>query len=204
MLLYRSYCVYDFKFQEKEYPSKDHSDFQFRTLTPDLIKHFFSEESQRMTEFLAFLQKSYSGFALTKDERLVSYGWVADCSHRMPPHIGNNLRRQASWIFYCGTYAPFRGQGGFRFLLNQIIAAHSIVRPLKPLYIDTRPTNLVSRRAVLSAGFHPAGILRSVIFFVPRYSFPLLSSWNALSAHKKLPSVGPVENQPARFSGDPT
>jgi hypothetical protein len=141
------------------------------------IKLFFHDDPARRKEFLGFVSRGFEGWLLVDNGQWVTYGWLADCRHRMPPHIKLQLNQDAAWIFYCGTRESSRGKGSFQRFLNHIIREEATRFPHRELYIDTTKQNVPSGKAIQKSEFQPCGVITTYSFRLPFLNINLKSCW---------------------------
>jgi RimJ/RimL family protein N-acetyltransferase len=100
--------------------------------------------------------------------------------------------RGSYWILWGHTKEEFRGLGCFTKGLKHIVEETQSVRYAPLIYVDARVENIPSRRAILSAGFSPAGVITTRQLWVPRLgSFAIRGSWQRQVVHPGVNAACP-------------
>jgi hypothetical protein len=186
VIVWRTYCAYRFPWgRHPQTTVPGNYSYEILPLSTETIQKYFSSDSRR-AQFLRFVSLGFEGWLITSDSQWVTYGWVANCNRRMPPHIGRNLRTDADWIFYCGTKDSFRGQGGFKTILRHIVNTRATQTPFRELYVDAVKATTASRRGISSTGFESFGTVTTFSLRLPRISFTLGSRWDRHAQHPQL------------------
>jgi RimJ/RimL family protein N-acetyltransferase len=152
------------------------------------IEKLFADEPDLQRRFHDFVAQGQEGVFLLRDGHWASYGWFSRPGGAPPGHLPAWVANQhGCWIFFCHTREAFRGQGLFRRLLRHMVSriAREGIAPV--VYIDALTTNTPSRRAILSAGFTPWGVLTTRQLWLPGIGSTLISSsWRIEEAHPPL------------------
>lgn len=158
--------------------------FAWHPATEASVRKLFAQDSPRRRRFLRFLRSGWFGFFLAGGDEWITYGWCTPPATPHPPHLprwAGGLG--AYWIFYCHTREEFRGKGHYQRLLSRLVCG-AYQRAGAPLVLcDTLPGNLASRRAVIKAGFSPAGVLEA---FRPVRGLVIGGGWQREAMHVPL------------------
>ena len=122
------------------------------------------------------------GLIAQSAEQWAFYGRIKPCVQGVPRHLGR-IRCDGSWIFGCRTNQSFRNQGLFQEGIQRLARVAEITSPDAAIYIDSEPHNVAAHRAILRAGFEPAGVVSTRMLRLPRMSLVVSSCWHHESAH---------------------
>jgi GNAT superfamily N-acetyltransferase len=92
-------------------------------------------------------------FGFARDGRFVSSLWATENSPRYP------IESDACVLGPLLTSTEMRGRGLATALLRATVSCPATLR-YRTIYIDTMPSNIASRRAIVRAGFAPFAVLR--------------------------------------------
>jgi hypothetical protein len=139
---------------------------------------YFGGEPHLQRDFGHFLHQRALGFLVLVDGRWASHLWMSTPGNPRPPHVRADCAPDTYWFFYGATQPEFFGQGLFK--LAQRLALHDAFERSHAPQIVADPAwdNTASRRAHLSCGFTPAGMLDCWYFWLPRVArIPLWWHW---------------------------
>jgi hypothetical protein len=155
------------------------------------VRYLFGGNDRLHKRFLSFLDRGFCGVVLLLGGRWVAYSWFRRPGAPPPPHLPRGFKDiDADWIFHSHTREGFRGCGYFTKLLVHIVQLTRKEGSSYPTYVDALTTNIASRRAILSAGFSPCGLITVDYLWVPRVRrMALRGSWNRERAHPALPAA---------------
>jgi RimJ/RimL family protein N-acetyltransferase len=150
------------------------------------VKEFFSDNERKRT-FIRFLDKQAIGLILHRRSSWMTYAWMTSPSSEPPPHLPRWVRDlDVFWIFYCRTNDSFRGRGLYRLAMSLLIErARKVIQEAR-IFIDTAPSNIPSRRAILSVGFKPKGVIVSYRFRLPKVNNWVWGHWLKSSQHPSM------------------
>jgi hypothetical protein len=156
----------------------------WETATRENIYSHFGADAKLCKHFLHLLDQGHSGLFLLGPKGWISYGWISHPGNR-PPHLPRWISRLgAYWIFYCHTKQTYRGQGCYKSSLTRLSQLILNTTPTATIFIDTEPENAASRRAILSSGFSPGGIVITYKLWIPRVrEWPLGGRWLRGDSH---------------------
>lgn len=151
---------------------------------PESVHDLFHADPKRHKLFLQFLRSGCAGVFLVQESEWIAHGWTTLPGKGCPPHLPGWVRRSdAYWIYNCHTKRRFRAQGVYRNLPGRIITLARQNRP-GPIYVDALPENAASQHAILSAGFAPCGVTRTLKLWIPGIvHHPLFGGWSPKEAH---------------------
>ena len=136
--------------------------------TPAVIQVMMAQDTRRGALMLHYLKQGYTGVILHLDLEWAAYGWLRRPYDPPPPHLPQGYGPEsAQWIFNCRTREPFRNRGLYKETLYLLAGLAWETPGAAPLYIDTHPANVPSRRAIHSVGFEPSGVLTNWIVRLP-------------------------------------
>lgn len=151
------------------------------------VSRFFDTDERRKHTFNTFVQKGFVGLVLHRGDEWVTYGWISTPYSPQPIHLpGWVSKLSAYWIFYCSTKPQYSNQGYYKLAMRLLIQHAFRARPSPSVYIDTGVSNIPSRRAILSVGFQPRGILKCTKCGIPRLGYLTFGRWEKGIDHPKL------------------
>lgn len=172
-----------------------HNGVQWTIAQPESIKKFFLHDPCRLKTFLEFHANGLLGIILYQKEEYVTYAWMRVPNSPWPQHLPDSVRDSESyWIFYCRTNSKHARQGYFKQALKLLIEMACEKEAMPTIYIDTNIENLPSRRAILSAGFKPEGIITCYYLGLLKSNRPICGNWDRSAKHPGLPSGGHAAN----------
>lgn len=161
--------------------------FNWVAASPNNIIQHFNEEPLKTT-FLQFLKKDFYGVLILENSNWVAYGWMSCPSTLGPIHLSSQIQRlNVFWIFYCHTKESFRGQGLYKRILKLLIQQAFRESKEAEIYIDTQGNNIAARKAIVSVGFEPKGIINTYKLGIPKLKSWNVGKWNTEVAHPPLP-----------------
>jgi RimJ/RimL family protein N-acetyltransferase len=147
----------------------------------------FSADKRRKEKFLNFLREGFLGVYLYRCDSWVTYGWMSRPSTGGPRHLPASIRLlNTYWIFHCRTQDSFRGLGYYKLVLRLLAQQALKEDEDASTYVDTNASNVASRRAILSVGFRPKGVMTGYRLQVPKVSLYVWWWWDAEAAHPRL------------------
>jgi RimJ/RimL family protein N-acetyltransferase len=150
--------------------------------TQDAVAGLFRQESHLERRFQEFLNRDCWGVFQVLDNQWASYAWMTTAGHPGPAHMPAASQSASFWIFHCRTKQAYQGQGLYKRSLRMLARAARQHLPEAALYIDTEVDNLPSRKAIVSVGFEPYGLVNTWTLTVPR-----LKSWTFARWHQRQP-----------------
>jgi RimJ/RimL family protein N-acetyltransferase len=163
----------------------------------DNVATYFASDPYLGAQFLEFLERGCIGLILVNDVEWVSYGWISQPAGMHPNHLPKwTTDVGAYWIFFCRTQEKYRGQGCYKRMLARMVDLIRDRNATAEILIDTDATNIPSRRAIISAGFIPAGLMTT--YRLPSWRFRdrlIYGRWRPDQSHPPLPSA-PVPDAP--------
>ncbi len=157
---------------------------RFIAVTHESISRWFHEDSERTDKFRSFINAGCRGVVRVDDERWISYAWMSTPGSRVgPEQIPLELRSPYHWIYYCRTREEYRGRGLYKESLKALVQDALESGRNSGIMIDTEPANVASRRAILSVGFAPNGIIRTKELIIPRIKKWTWGAWDLEKAH---------------------
>lgn len=160
-----------------------HSGVEMSWAHKDVIQTLFKDDPRRHT-FPDFLERNFVGLILHTAETWIAYAWMTTPSTGAPPHLPEWVSDTCEfWIFYCRTREAFRGRGFYKHALRALINRAGQEQNVAIVNIDTKPTNVQSRRAIISTGFQPKGIMTTYQVEIPILGQLTLGSWQMDSVH---------------------
>lgn len=181
-----SYLVYEYGGQCPAI-ARGTSDVSCAFLNAKLISHFFDADHQRKRTFTQFIKKGFVGLILYRGDEWITYAWMSTPFSMQPVHLppwGSKLG--AYWIFYCGTKEQHRNRGYYKLAMRFLIQYAFETGPNPTVYIDTDVSNIPSRRAILSVGFQPRGILECIKCGIPKVGYLTFGRWEKGVQHPEL------------------
>jgi len=153
----------------------------------DEVLTLFAHDIRRRIRFLSFLRNGFSGVFLFEGSRWIDYCWTSKPSVLGPPHLPRSIQqKQVYWFFYAHTREEFRGRGfqkiTLSMLANQVLRENQNAR----IYADISPENIASRRAFMSVGFVPNGVIERHCVGLPRIWTRTWGSWDPNASHPRL------------------
>jgi hypothetical protein len=131
-----------------------------RYLTQDVINRLFASDDYRRSQFTSFLETGAVGVGHSTNDVWKSYAWMT-APGVTPPHIPRRFSKwTVNWIFFCRTAESEQGKGLFKENLRTLFGLACGVSSAG-VFIDTRIDNPMAAKAILAAGFKPAGVLRT-------------------------------------------
>jgi hypothetical protein len=155
------------------------------------VPWLFDGHGKRVKRFQGFLKDGFSGVALVRDGRCTSFGWFSQPGTSGPEHLPRWIRDLDSyWVFHAHTATDMRGQGCFTRVLGHIVEIAKRRHPAAFVYADTDLDNVSSRRAMLSAGFTPNGVIRTYRLTLPCIGNVITKgSWRRSETHPLIVSI---------------
>lgn len=137
-------------------------------VTETSLDLWFHDDNDRKKEFRKFLSKGCLGVVRAEEGRWISYAWMSPPASRVgPEQIPFRLRSQYYWIYYCRTREEYQGRGLYKESLKALVRDALGHGSCRRIMIDTEPSNIASRRAILSVGFIPQGVLYTKTLVLP-------------------------------------
>jgi RimJ/RimL family protein N-acetyltransferase len=180
----------DLVFQLSDDLTKDASElvppFNWVAANPNNIVQYFDEQPLKTT-FLKFLKKEFYGVLILENSNWVAYGWISRPSTLGPIHLPSEIQRlKVFWIFYCHTKESFRGRGLYKRVLKLLMQQALNESKDAEIYIDTQRDNIAARKAIVSVGFEPKGIINTYKFGIPKLKSWNWGKWNTQVDHPPL------------------
>lgn len=165
--------------------------YRFVDVSPTTLEHYFhsEEDSWRLRNYTALLRSGALGtLIVAEDDNWASVGWVATPSSLHPPHIPKTVARNRYWTFNVHTAPKHRGKGLQKAGIRQRVAlSREHARDeSEVIYTDVRPSNMFSRKAKLSSGFTPAGLLYTTRIGIPGIRHWVFGHWDSTAPHQKM------------------
>lgn len=164
--------------------------FEWCILDHNTIDNYFLNESDswRNTSYHKILESGCLGYLIYSRRAWASVGWVHTPDSMPPPHLTEKIIGNNYWTFFVHTNEPFRGRGlqkeGLKLRLNGALLDSN--SDSCDVFTDVSPDNIHSRRAKLSVGFEPAGVIHKKSFVLPRVKSVTISAWKATEVHPPL------------------
>ncbi|MGH9716847.1 MAG: GNAT family N-acetyltransferase [Candidatus Acidiferrales bacterium] len=158
---------------------------EWQLATPRAVQAAFRDDPQRHRRFHFYLKAKYWGLILIRDGQWISYGWCSHPQSAGPPHLPRWIGKScAPWIFGCHTHPSFRQRGFYKQMLSRLMALIRQQEITTKIYIDTRANNVASRRAILTRGFEPCGVITTYRAWVPLVgSYVVAGRWRRGEEH---------------------
>jgi RimJ/RimL family protein N-acetyltransferase len=116
---------------------------------------------------------------------VIIYGWMSRPSTGGPQHLLASIQcLDAYWIFCCRTQDGFRGLGYYKLVLRLLSQQALKENEHASTYVDTSASNVASRRAIVSVGFRPKGVIITYRLQLAKVSVDI-RWWNAEAAHPR-------------------
>lgn len=166
--------------------------FEWMPLDEDSVRRFFEpSDDWRCKAYLRLLKAGCVGQVIYKGDTWASVGWVSTPTSAPPPHLSRRLIGPNYWTFYVHTAQEFRGRGlqkeGLKLRINAALE-HGVSRRVM-VYTDTGATNVYSRRAKISMGFVPHGVIYRKQFRLPKTRGLNTGHWDKYEDHPPLEGV---------------
>lgn len=180
------YCL---KLGSCEHASRNASPREVDWIWADVssVQRFFSPCDVGRT-FTSFLRKGFTGLVFHRGEDWIAYGWMAnpwtDGPRHLPKWVGD---LGVYWIFYCRTRENFRGRGLYTSALRHLVGRACQGGRQTSILVDTDSANIPSRRAIMSAGFHPKGAIVTYTIQIPRLGRRVWGNWDSEFVHPPMP-----------------
>ena len=156
-------------------------------LTSAQITLLFSGEPRREWAFQHFLEQGSIGVGISIGKEWASHAWMSIPGRARPPHVPSTIAPHAYWIYFCATKYGYGGQGLYKLAQRLLIDEAFRLEPEPDILIDTTPDNTLSRRAIISTRFKPAGMLHCTYIWVPKVArLPLTCRWDLSASHPAL------------------
>jgi len=156
--------------------------------TQDVISRLFQHDEKKFVLFNSFLKRGYRGWFQSIGDKWVTYGWAALPTTTGPIHLPEWMHHETYWIFYCRTEDSFQGRGLYKRSLSLIVNDIYKNDPNAQIEIDTETSNLPSRRAIMSVGFIPSGVINLLTLKFPYLPVQKLGSWDRNAPHPVMPT----------------
>lgn len=151
------------------------------------IVQYFNGSSRKNT-FLRHLKNGSSGYFLVSENEWVTYAWMSVPESKLPKHIPFWVKDEnVYWIYYCRTKENFRGNGFYKAALKMLIIEAYEKSGDPKIFIDTISNNVSSRRAILSSGFLPEGIITAWSIKFLKMHILTIGLWKRHTQHPALP-----------------
>lgn len=152
----------------------------------DTVNTLFRHDHKRRVQFLGFLKQGGQGVFHRVADEWVNYAWTTMPDRPRPYYIPLALRKNAYWIFHCGTREAFRGRGLYQRSL--ILLAHWARQntPAAKVFVETVSGNIPSQRGILSAGFRPHGVAKAWTLTMPKIKSWTRATWQVDQPHPAM------------------
>lgn len=188
---HESYCMYRYPepaAPELAPPAVDKLSWKF--LTPADVARLFVREPRYEWAFLRFLSQGSIGVCVCVGADWAAHAWMSAPGRARPPHVPSTIAPGACWIYFCATKYGYGGRGLYKFAQRVLVGEAFRLQPAPEILIDTTPDNTLSRRAINSTGFAPAGMLYCTYIWVPKVArLPLTCRWEHGAPHPALITV---------------
>lgn len=146
------------------------------------------EPSRRRYRFHYYLDAGLSGLLAHDGDSWIAYGWIYKPNSReVPYHLPDWLDGYHLYRLYDDrTKEANRRKGWHKHLLAQRLRAIDEHDPDSSIYIDTRADN-PSRFSITSAGFEPAGELKTYTLGYHPHKLTTVGWWDREVEHPSLP-----------------
>lgn len=194
---YRTYLVYRLPMDGSPLPVNGlpsggsvAPDLRISLADEGLIRRFFADEPAKQKVFLRYLHQGFTGALIHSASEWATYGWLSSPETSGPVHLYPQIQAQAvHWLFAFQTQPHLRGRGLYKATLRYLVGL-ALSKPTGGIYIDTHPTNLASRRGIVSVGFQPCGVARTYIAGIPKLRWWKWGHWQTDHPHPELSSMG--------------
>lgn len=151
------------------------------------VTRLFAAEPRREMAFQRFLSWGAIGVGISINGDWASHAWMATPGRPRPPHVPSTIAPDTYWIYFCATKYGYGGKGLYKFAQRMLIGEAFRLQPAPEILIDTTGDNVMSRRAIISTRFAPAGMLYCTYIWVPRIArLPLSCRWDTQVPHPIL------------------
>ena len=152
------------------------------------VRSLLAQERTLVRRFLRLLGRGFAGVFLVRGGRWISYVWISEPGRAAPVHLQRWIKpRDSYWILEGHTREEFRGRGYFSRALEHVVKDIQSKSHAPLIYVDARAENIASRRAILSAGFSPSGVITTYQLWLPWLgSCVIRSSWRRQMNHPNL------------------
>lgn len=185
------YCMY--RYPESVAPELSPpaiEQLSWKILTPADVSRLFIREPRHEWAFQRFLDLGSIGVGITIGTEWATHAWMSTPGRARPPHVPSTIAPGACWIYFCATKYGFGGKGLYKFAQRLLIGEAFRMQPVPEILIDTSPDNTLSRRAIISTKFAPAGMLHCTYIWVPKVArLPLTCRWEHRAPHPALIAV---------------
>ncbi len=162
-------------------------DIDWTFLRERYVSLFFHGDKKRERVFRKFVRKDFIGLVLHRGDEWITYAWMSTPTSPPPVHLPAWVAKLgANWVFYCSTKPQYRNQGYYKLAMRLLVEQAFQLEPDPTVYIDTDASNIPSRRAILSVGFQPAGVLQCTRYGVPGIGYLTLGKWQREADHPNL------------------
>ena len=152
----------------------------------DTITKYF-KYSQKKKPFIKNLIDGSIGCFLVNEKEWVTYAWMSTPGQKPPTQIPNWVKNeQVYWIYYCRTKENYQSKGYYKAALKILIMEAYYKNKNAGIFIDTNAANIPSRKAILSSGFSPAGVIKSLPIRIPKRHLITIGKWGKGSKHPLL------------------
>lgn len=183
-----------YRYDEKQQVNIDSSkksplDVEWVMAQPETIKSFFPHDPGRLKTFMNFYASGYLGVILHRDGELITFLWMKTPGCTGPSHLPKRYRNlNCYWLLYGRTNKKYYGQGYVKKAIKLLIGLACRQEAKPAIYVDTDEENLPSRKAILAAGFRPAGIINCCKLNLPGLRRLVWGKWDMSALHPgKLP-----------------
>jgi hypothetical protein len=182
-------CMYKYpSTTPPELEPPDVEGLSWKLLDHPTIAQIFHDEPRHAAAFQRFASTGAIGVIIFIGDIWVAHAWMAVPGKPRPPHIPNQAGPDTFWIYFCATKRRFSGKGLYKFAQRLLIREALTVAPDAAILIDTTPDNLASRKAIISTGFVPAGMINCFYLWLPRVlRKPVIYHWDRKEQHPPLP-----------------
>jgi hypothetical protein len=186
---WQRYCMY-------EYPSHalpelcppDVTGLSWKLLDSPTIALTFHDLPKREAVFQRFAADGSLGVCIFVGDIWAAHAWMSVPGKARPPHIPSPVAPDTFWIYFCATKHRFAGKGLYKFAQRVLLREALTAAPQASILIDTTPDNLASRKAIISTGFKPVGMISCSYLWIPRVvRKPLACHWAKTAQHPPLP-----------------
>lgn len=192
MLETKNYLMYQLRSDEYVHCSPVLDGFKWSTIDAEIIARLYENDSLQ-NRFMRFLNLGYRGMVVSKDDRWITHVWTSTPSSPLPPHLPVMNINEVYWLFNGHTRPEYRGTGilkkTLQLIVNHILQIENAMVPYH-IYTDVVPGNLAPRKAVLSMGFKPQGIIHRQQLCMAGHTLLRWGTWNKMEPHPLLDQGG--------------
>jgi hypothetical protein len=180
-----SYLVYKYTSRNSPYVDLPVG-IEVTYLDESTIHRFFAQDERLSGVFTKFAIQGFVGLVLHEGDNWITYGWLSTPYSRQPVHLPSWIKRlNVYWIYYCRTKDQCRGRGFYKLALR-LLVGHVLSKGEPTVYIDTEQANIASRRAILSTGFQPCGVMQCTSYGIPWLRHYTVGKWSHTAQHPEL------------------